>query len=52
MDEWGLVLYTKIWCFGDGGKNTEKSQLDSLTQFIITRSKGFTKVALEREVGL
>ena len=41
---YGYWFYpTKYGVFGDGGKVTERSPPDNLTQSIISQSKGFTR---------
>ena len=48
MDEWGLVLYGGICCFGGIGKTTQRSLSDKLTQWIVTVSKAFIRKGFMR----
>ena len=49
MDVWRMVLYDRLWYFGDEVKATERSSPDNLTQWIITQSKGFTRKDIEKK---
>ena len=39
---------TKYGVYGDGGKATERSPPNSLTRWIITQSKGFTRKGIKK----
>ena len=49
MNVWGLFLYNRLcYIFGHEVKATERFSPDSLTRWIITKSKGFTKKCIEK----
>ena len=49
MNVWGLFLYNRLcYIFGHEVKATERFSPDSLTRWIITKSKGFAKKCIEK----
>ena len=47
MDVWELILHDRSWYFWYEVKATERSPRDDLTRWIITQSKGFTRMGIE-----